>query len=97
MKKLIALIAVLAYVPGAFADGAEFTHDGEFRLRYQSTAANESVGAASDGVAMQRFKWGTTFCALNDWFDRQPQGAMTINFFFTGFLFSYFSSSTGQT
>ena len=37
MNKVLALIAVLGFVPCAYAaDGAEFTQSGEYRLQYQN-------------------------------------------------------------
>ncbi|RME14177.1 MAG: hypothetical protein D6797_09455 [Bdellovibrio sp.] len=61
MKKLITILALLGFAHSAFADGAEFSHDGEFRLRY-GNVKNDNTNA-TDGFTEQRFKWGTTFRA----------------------------------
>lgn len=58
MKNLIAFLALIAFVPSAFADGAEFSHDGELRVRYETRTVKDTP---STGGTSQRFKWGTTF------------------------------------
>jgi len=64
MKKLIALIAVLGFVPYAHAaDGADFSHSGEFRLQYtndMNADLNDDAADSPDQTFHQRLKWGTT-------------------------------------
>lgn len=61
MKKLIALVAVLGYVPFAHAAEGDWTHSGEYRLQYTN---NEATGfdkdAARTQVFHQRTKLNTT-------------------------------------
>jgi hypothetical protein len=62
MKKLVALLAVLSYVPFAHAAEGDWTHSGEFRLQYQNDATpgfNEDA-ADNDQTIHQRTKLGTT-------------------------------------
>ena len=63
MKKLIALIAVLSYVPFAHAAEGDWTHSGEFRLQYfnnQAQGFNKDAVDANDQFIMQRTKLNTT-------------------------------------
>jgi len=65
MKKLVALLAVLGFVPCAYAaDGADFSHSGDFRLQYMNDMNADGVkDAGADGVDQnwaQRLRWGTT-------------------------------------
>ena len=44
MKKLIALLAILGFTPGAYAaGGADASHSGEFRLIYNSDMEFDSL------------------------------------------------------
>lgn len=68
MKKLLALIAIIGFVPSAYAaEGADFSQSGEFRLQYyhdKNLSFNSSApSGASDQVAAQRLRWGTTIRA----------------------------------
>jgi Alginate export len=63
MKKLIALLAVLGFAGTAnAADGADFSHSGEFRLQYQNDANADWDDSADDTDQdwNQRLRWGTT-------------------------------------
>jgi hypothetical protein len=63
MKKLIALIAVLSYVPFAHAAEGDWTHSGEYRLQYfnnENDQANPLSGGDTDQFARQRTKLNTT-------------------------------------
>jgi len=64
MKKLIALIAVLGFVPYAHAaDGADFSHSGEFRLQYtndMNADLDDDAADSPDQTYHQRLRWGTT-------------------------------------
>lgn len=62
MKKLIALIAVLSYVPFAHAADGDWTHSGEYRLQYtQSEDADFSSSTGDTDQNMhQRAKLNTT-------------------------------------
>lgn len=63
MKKLIALLAVLGFVPYAYAaDGADFSHSGEFRLQYQNDMNKNLDDDVADSPIQnwhQRLRWGT--------------------------------------
>ncbi|MCA9780720.1 MAG: alginate export family protein [Candidatus Eremiobacteraeota bacterium] len=64
MNKLIALIAVLGFAGSAHAaDGADFSHSGDFRLQYVNNMnADMSDASTSDDTDQnwkQRLRWGT--------------------------------------
>lgn len=64
MKKLVALIAVLGFVPYAYgADGADFSHSGDFRIQYQNDMNQDLDDDLPDSPKQnvhQRLRWGTT-------------------------------------
>lgn len=64
MKKLIALLAVLGFVPYAnAADGADFSHSGEFRLQYQNDMNADGTEKTADSPKQnwhQRLRWGSS-------------------------------------
>ena len=64
MKKLIALLAILGFTPGAYAaGGADASHSGEFRLIYNSDMEfdlDEDAPDSPDQSVTQRLRWGTT-------------------------------------
>ena len=68
MRRIIALAVLVAFMPTANAQDkakAEFSHDGEYRLRYwwtQNPGANEDT-QRTDSSVDSRFKLGTTFKA----------------------------------
>lgn len=68
MRRIIALAVLVAFMPTANAQDkakAEFSHDGEYRLRYwwtQNPSANENT-QRTDSSVDSRFKLGTTFKA----------------------------------
>ncbi len=67
MKKLVALIAVLGFVPYAHAaDGAEMSHNGDFRLQYKNNMEADLNSDVPDSPAQtvhQRMRVGTTIRA----------------------------------
>ncbi|MCB0364131.1 MAG: alginate export family protein [Bdellovibrionaceae bacterium] len=66
MKKLIALLALAGVASTAFAEGADFSHNAEFRLRYtldQDQDGNADANPSSTNKWDQRFRWGSTFRA----------------------------------
>ena len=66
MKKLIALLALAGVATTALGEGADFSHNAEFRLRYtldQEIDGNSDNSASSQNRWDQRFRWGTTFRA----------------------------------
>lgn len=63
MKKLIALLAVVSYVPLAHAAEGDWTHSGEFRLQYTNNDEADFDSATQDGRGQtihQRSKLNTT-------------------------------------
>lgn len=63
MKKLIALLAVVSYVPFAQAAEGDWTHSGEFRLQYTNNDEADLDSATADGrgqIIHQRSKLNTT-------------------------------------
>lgn len=63
MKKLIALVAVLSYVPFAHAQEGNWTHSGEYRLQYfnnENDPSNTLSGGDTDQFARNRVKLNTT-------------------------------------
>lgn len=68
MRRILALAALVAFMPTAYAQDkakAEFSHDGEYRLRYwwtQNRSANKDT-QSTDSSVDSRFKLGTTFKA----------------------------------
>ncbi|MCB0342147.1 MAG: alginate export family protein [Pseudobdellovibrionaceae bacterium] len=65
MKKIIAFLALCAFMPNAFADSAELSHDAEFRLRYKNDMDKDGDATVKDTAQSfeQRLKWGMTFRA----------------------------------
>lgn len=63
MKKLIAFIAFLGLAATVHADGAEFSHNADMRIRYKhATNMDWSTDAGDASAAFdQRVRWGTTF------------------------------------
>lgn len=66
MRNVLVLGALLAFMPVAHAadKGGEFTHDAEYRIRYQHDEAWNTADKDADtnrNTMMQRFKLATTF------------------------------------
>lgn len=66
MKKYIALLALAGLATSAMGEGADFSHNAEFRLRYtldQEQDGNEDALPSTTNKWEQRFRWGSTFRA----------------------------------
>jgi hypothetical protein len=68
MKKLVALLALMTFVPAAHADNhegsAEVSHSGHFRTRYKlnmDADADSNAGPSSEATVYSRFGYAGTF------------------------------------
>ena len=61
MKKLIALVAALAFAPAAFAADSEVSHNAEYRMRYNNDANAKFAQGSSGAYYNHRFKLGLTY------------------------------------
>ena len=61
MKKAVALLALMAFMPNAYADGTEVTHSGDYRVRFNNISNNKGLEEANDNNIKHDFRWNIDF------------------------------------